>query len=199
MDKEMKTVLVTGGSGFLGINLIRHLRTKGVEHIRVLDIAPFDYHEAKEPWLEFTLGDVRDPATVNKCVSGCDAVVIAADTVVELDGELLGKPGTPERAEEMLSRLSGRAHRVWTGVCVRQGETSLSRSECTQVHFRPLSPEEIRAYIATGEPLDKAGAYGYQGLASLFVERIEGDFFNVMGLPVCALGLMLRRFGVELL
>ena len=131
--------------------------------------------------------------------AGCDAVVIAADTVVELDGELLGKPGTPERAEEMLSRLSGRAHRVWTGVCVRQGETSLSRSECTQVHFRPLSPEEIRAYIATGEPLDKAGAYGYQGLASLFVERIEGDFFNVMGLPVCALGLMLRRFGVELL
>ncbi len=131
--------------------------------------------------------------------AGADAVVIAADTVVELNGELLGKPGTPERAEEMLSRLSGRVHRVWTGVCVRQGETSLSRSECTQVHFRPLSPEEIRAYIATGEPLDKAGAYGYQGLASLFVERIEGDFFNVMGLPVCALGLMLRRFGVELL
>lgn len=131
--------------------------------------------------------------------AGSDAIVIAADTVVELDGELLGKPMTPERAEEMLSRLSGRAHRVWTGVCVRQGDVSLSRSECTAVHFRALSREEIRAYIETGEPLDKAGAYGYQGLASLFVERIEGDFYNVMGLPVCALGLMLREFGAELL
>ena len=78
MNREMKTVLVTGGSGFLGINLIRHLRMKGVERIRVLDIAPFDYPEAKEPWLEFTLGDVRDPAAVNKCVEGCDAVVNTA-------------------------------------------------------------------------------------------------------------------------
>ena len=78
MDRQMKTVLVTGGSGFLGINLIRHLRTKGVERIRVLDIAPFDYPEAKEPWLDFTLGDVRDPAAVNKCVDGCDAVVNTA-------------------------------------------------------------------------------------------------------------------------
>jgi len=78
MSTEIKTVLVTGGSGFLGINLIRHLRTKGVEHIRVLDIAKFDYPEAKEPWLEFTLGDVRDAATVNKCVQGCDAVVNTA-------------------------------------------------------------------------------------------------------------------------
>ena len=78
MDRELKTVLVTGGSGFLGINLIRHLRARGVERIRVLDIAPFDYPEAKEPWLEFTLGDVRDPAAVNKCVAGCDAVVNTA-------------------------------------------------------------------------------------------------------------------------
>ena len=78
MEKEIKTVLVTGGSGFLGINLIRHLRTKGVERIRVLDIAPFDYPEAKAPWLEFTLGDVRDPAAVNTCVEGCDAVVNTA-------------------------------------------------------------------------------------------------------------------------
>ena len=131
--------------------------------------------------------------------AGGDAVVIAADTAVELDGELLGKPGTPRRAEEMLRRLSGRDHRVWTGVCVRQGDRSLSRSECTAVRFRALSREEITAYVATGEPLDKAGAYGYQGLASLFVERIEGDFFNVMGLPLCTLGLMLREFGVELL
>lgn len=128
-----------------------------------------------------------------------DAVVIAADTVVEVDGRILGKPGTPERAEEMLSALSGREHRVWTGVCVREGTLALTRCECTEVRFRELSKEEIRDYVATGEPLDKAGAYGYQGLACLFVDRIEGDYFNVVGLPVCTLGLMLRRFGIELM
>ena len=128
-----------------------------------------------------------------------EAVVIAADTVVEVDGRILGKPGTVERAVEMLTELSGRENRVWTGVCVREGDRVLTRSECTAVHFRKLTEEEIRAYAATGEPLDKAGAYGYQGLACLFVDRIEGDFFNVVGLPVCTLGLMLRRFGIELL
>ena len=128
-----------------------------------------------------------------------EAVILAADTLVELDGTVLGKPGTPERAREMLHALSGKAHRVWSGVCVRQGERILSGSECTAVHFRTLSDEEIEAYIATGEPLDKAGAYGYQGLASLFVERIEGDFFNVVGLPLCRTGEMLRSFGISLL
>ena len=128
-----------------------------------------------------------------------EAVVIAADTVVEVDGRILGKPGTAERAVEMLSELSGRENRVWTGVCVREGDRILTRSECTAVHFRTLTKEEIRAYADTGEPLDKAGAYGYQGLACLFVDRIEGDYFNVVGLPVCTLGLMLRQFGVELL
>ena len=118
------------------------------------------------------------------------AVILAADTLVELDGEVLGKPGTAERAQAMLRELSGREHRVWSGVCIREGE---------RIRFRALSDAEIEAYIATGEPLDKAGAYGYQGLASLFVERIEGDFFNVMGLPVCRVGQMLREFGISLL
>lgn len=127
------------------------------------------------------------------------AVIVAADTVVELDGVILGKPGTAERAERMLAALSGRTHRVWSGVCVLDKERSDCRAECTAVTFRPLTAEEIRAYAATGEPLDKAGAYGYQGLASLFVERIEGDYFNVVGLPLCLLGQMLRPFGVELL
>ena len=103
------------------------------------------------------------------------------------------------RALCALPGISGRENRVWTGVCVREGDRVLTRSECTAVHFRKLTEEEIRAYAATGEPLDKAGAYGYQGLACLFVDRIEGDFFNVVGLPVCTLGLMLRRFGIELL
>ena len=128
-----------------------------------------------------------------------DSVVIAADTVVEIDGEILGKPGTPERAAEMLRRLSGRTHRVWTGVCVRQGERVLSAAEETAVRFHPLTEEEIAAYVATGEPLDKAGAYGYQDRACLFVERIEGDYFNVVGLPMERLGRMLRSFGVSLL
>ena len=127
------------------------------------------------------------------------AVILAADTLVELDGEVLGKPGTAERAQAMLRALSGREHRVWSGVCIREGEKVLAESECTSVHFRALTDAEIHAYIATGEPLDKAGAYGYQGLASLFVERIEGDFFNVMVLPVCRMGQMLREFDISLL
>ena len=103
------------------------------------------------------------------------------------------------RAQAMLRALSGREHRVWSGVCIREGEKVLAESECTSVHFRALTDEEIHAYIATGEPLDKAGAYGYQGLASRFVERSEGDFFNVIGLPGCRMGQMLREFDISLL
>ena len=115
-----------------------------------------------------------------------------------IDYEILPAQGE-ERAQAMLRALSGREHRVWSGVCIREGEKVLAESECTSVHFRALTDAEIHAYIATGEPLDKAGAYGYQGIASLFVERIEGDFFNVMGLPVCRMGQMLREFDISLL
>ena len=166
------------------------------------EVIPARGEEAALPGLtpgETVAALARNKAAEVSVRTGGGALVIAADTVVELDGELLGKPGTPEKAAEMLSRLSGAVNRVWSGVCVMEGERCLTHSECTTVHFRPLTPGEIDAYVATGEPLDKAGGYGYQGLASLFVERIEGDFFNVMGLPVCALGLMLRSFGVELL
>ncbi len=128
-----------------------------------------------------------------------DSVIVAADTVVEIDGEILGKPSGPADAGTMLRRLSGRTHRVWTGVCVRRGDRVLSEAECTAVFFRELEEDEIRAYVATGEPLDKAGAYGYQDRACLFVERIEGDYFNVVGLPMHLLGRMLRAFGVSLL
>ena len=127
------------------------------------------------------------------------AVLIAADTVVEQNGAILGKPADAEEAFRMLSALSGSTHRVWSGLCVREGEKELSRAECTEVVFRELTGEEIRQYIATGEPMDKAGAYGAQGYASLFVEKLEGDFFNVMGLPLCALGNLLKQLGVNLL
>ena len=126
-------------------------------------------------------------------------VIIAADTIVWLEGELLGKPRSEEDAARMLRELSGRSHEVWTGVCVLRGGEKLLGAERTLVRFRRLEESEILAYIATGEPMDKAGAYGAQGLASLFVEGIEGDFFNVMGLPLCRLGKMLGKLGVKLL
>ena len=112
---------------------------------------------------------------------------------------MLGKPRSEDMAKAMLRALSGRSHEVWTGVClIRPGE-ELAEAERTVVSFRALEDREIDAYIATGEPMDKAGAYGAQGLGALFVEGIEGDFFNVMGLPLCRLGLMLKKMGVELL
>ena len=138
-------------------------------------------------------------AEVARTVPDAAAVIVSADTVVEIDGEVLGKPGTPERAAAMLRRLSGRTHRVWTGVCVRRGDERRTDAACTEVRFRSLAEEEIAAYVRTGEPLDKAGAYGYQSLACLFVEEIRGDYFNVVGLPLCLLGQMLRAFGVSLL
>ena len=128
-----------------------------------------------------------------------DAVVIAADTVVCLDDEILGKPADEQDAGRMLRALSGRDHRVFTGVTVARGGRVLSDYEETAVHFRPLSEREIEAYIATGEPMDKAGAYGIQGRAALFVRAIEGDYFNVVGLPLCKLGQMLKELGVELI
>lgn len=126
-------------------------------------------------------------------------VTVGADTLVELCGQRLGKPRDEQDAFRMLRALSGRTHRVWSGLCVVYDGGVLSAAEETAVTFRELTDAEIEAYIRTGEPLDKAGAYGYQGLASLFVERIEGDFFNVMGLPLCRLGQLLKEAGVELL
>ncbi len=131
--------------------------------------------------------------------AGTDDAVVGADTVVVLDGEVLGKPRDAGDARRMLRALSGRSHTVFTGVTVIRGGTTLSHAERTEVFFRPLSDGEIDRYIATGEPMDKAGAYGAQGLASLFVERLDGDFFNVMGLPLCALGKLLKQLGVNLL
>lgn len=128
-----------------------------------------------------------------------DDLIIAADTIVELDGVILGKPDGREDAFRMLRSLSGREHRVFTGVALLRGGELLCDSEMTRVFFRELSDREIHAYIASGEPMDKAGAYGYQGLAGLFVERIEGDYFNVVGLPLCRLGRMLASMGVTLL
>ena len=128
-----------------------------------------------------------------------DTIVIGSDTVVVLDGEILGKPATPRQAEEMLTALSGRSHEVCTGVTVCQGEKVVSQVEVTQVTFRSLTPEEVRRYEQTGEPMDKAGAYGIQGYGALLVEGIQGDYSSVVGLPVCRLGRILLDFGVDCL
>lgn len=128
-----------------------------------------------------------------------DDMIIAADTIVWHEGTVFGKPKSEEDARRMLESLSGACHSVYTGVCIIKDGVCLSRAECTKVRFKELSAEEISAYIATGEPMDKAGAYGIQGKASVFVEGIEGDYFNVMGLPLCRLGKMLNELGVSLL
>lgn len=126
------------------------------------------------------------------------SLILAADTVVCLDGDILGKPGCPEEAAAMLERLSGRSHLVRTGVTLLQDSRRLTEVETTEVLFRSLSPEEIAFYVSSGEPMDKAGAYGIQGMAAVFVSAIRGDYFNVMGLPLCRLSQMLTRFGVRL-
>ena len=126
-----------------------------------------------------------------------EALVIAADTVVAVEGRVLGKPRSKAEAEEMLSLLSGREHRVCTGLSLSQGGRLRTGHEATAVRFRPLTREEIRRYVSTGEPMDKAGAYGIQEYGCLLVEGIVGDYYNVMGLPVCRLGRMLAEFGAD--
>ncbi len=128
---------------------------------------------------------------------GEDDVVIAADTIVVCNGRILGKPKSEAQAAEMLTMLSGQAHQVMTGCTLLRGDRQQTFTEVTDLHFRPLSQGEIRRYVATGEPMDKAGAYGIQGGAALFCTRMEGDYYNVMGLPVCRLWQSLREIAPE--
>ena len=126
-------------------------------------------------------------------------VIVACDTVEALDHRIFGKPHTAEEAEAMLHLLSGRTHSVFSGLTVCRGTAVTSAVERTDVTFRTLSDAEITAYVKSGEPMDKAGAYGIQGLGALLVERIAGDYFNVVGLPLCRLAQMLRPFGIRIL
>lgn len=131
-----------------------------------------------------------------------NAVVIAADTVVSVDGKILGKPADKEKAYLMLKRLSGKVHTVYTGISVIDTKTkkAVSDYEKTNVKFNSLSDKRIAEYINTGEPMDKAGAYGIQGFGALLISGIDGDYFNVMGLPLCKLGrIMYDDFGIDLM
>ena len=124
-----------------------------------------------------------------------NALIISADTIVYLDGEILGKPQNEDDAECMLSKLSGKCHSVFSGICVMDAKTlkSVCAKEETKVFFDKITPEKIKDYVKSGEPLDKAGSYAVQGLGALFVEKIEGDFFNVIGLPVKKLSEILEK------
>ena len=126
-------------------------------------------------------------------------IVIAADTIVVCGSRVLGKPNSEEEAKAMLRLLSGRDHQVMTGVTVLRADRVETITEVTDIHFRTLSDREIDAYVRSGEPMDKAGAYGIQGGAALFAEKMVGDYYNVMGLPVCRLWQLLSAIAPELL
>ena len=176
------------------------------ELLRRIGIADFDVRvpEADETFPEgLTPPEVvayisREKAEAAAALCGPEDIVITADTMVFLDQARLGKPRDEAHALEMLTALQGRKHTVCTGVSVCRGTRRLTETESTDVFFRPAAEAELRRYIATGEPMDKAGAYGVQGRGALLVERLEGDFFNVMGLPVLRLARMLERFGVQI-
>jgi septum formation protein len=121
--------------------------------------------------------------------------VLAADTTLEFDGEIIGKPVDAADAEAILHRLSGQTHRVLTGVAVADAERCIFILSVSEVSFRVLSDDEIRHYVLSGEPMDKAGAYGIQGRAGLFVAHITGSYTGIMGLPVCETGELLKQFG----
>ena len=134
--------------------------------------------------------------------SGENTIVIGADTVVSIDGEILGKPNDEIEAKDMLLTLSGRINTVYTGLAVIETQSGKEVSDfvSTGVKFRNLSEKEIENYIRSGEPMDKAGAYGIQKIGGLFVESINGDYFNVVGLPLCRLGEILsEEFGINLI
>lgn len=126
-------------------------------------------------------------------------LIVSADTIVTVEGKVLGKPHSEQEAKAMLRSLSGRSHTVMTAICLCRDGVTQTHVEETQVVFKPLSDAEIEAYIATGSPMDKAGAYGIQDGAAVFVEGLRGDYYNVMGLPLCALVKRLREHGVPVL
>ena len=181
-----------------------HILEKAQELLRRIGVAEFDVRVPEvEEYFPAGLTPEETVCYISReksqaVASDADEIVITADTMVFLDDKKLGKPADEAQALAMLTALQGRHHTVCTGVTVRQGQRMLTRAQSTHVYFRPASEAELRAYIATGEPMDKAGAYGVQSLGALLVERIDGDFYNVMGLPVEKLGQCLtKHFGVR--
>ena len=167
------------------------------------EVDPSDYDEKIEPGLgprelakKISRGKAETVARRHK-----NAIVIGADTFIVLGNRILGKPHTADEARKMLEAISGKPHLVITGFCVIGSDTgkTISGSAETIVFVKKLTPKEIDAYVKSGEPLDKAGAYAIQGLGAVIVERIEGDYFNVIGLPLSALAEALQEFGIKVL
>ena len=167
------------------------------------EVEPSNYKEDINSWLEphelareVSLKKAEVVASKHK-----NAIVIAADTFIVFEGEILGKPGTGAEARKMLRTISGKSHSVITGFSIidTAKNKKLSRSVETKVHIRKLTLAEIDTYVKSKEPLDKAGAYAIQGLGAVFVESIEGDYYNVIGLPLCSLTEALKEFGINIL
>ena len=165
------------------------------------DIITADIDETMDPTLPV------DAAVAEVCRKKAEAVgaghpgrlIVAADTIVVVDEQKLGKPRSADEARQMLRTLSGRSHTVMTAFCLAKGDRFETHVEKTNLRFRDLTDGEINAYVATGSPMDKAGAYGIQDQAAIFVEALDGDYYNVMGLPLCSLTKCLRHWGVTIL
>ena len=157
--------------------------------VRAADID--ESHRSGESPVEYSSRLAREKALAVDAAP--EETVLGADTIVLLEGEIMGKPRDREDAVRMLSALAGCRHDVITGVCLRKGSEILTDSATTAVWFGPMSAAEIAGYVASGEPMDKAGAYGIQGLASRYIERIDGSYANVVGLPVALVSRMLER------
>jgi len=157
------------------------VRVAGVDETPLADEAPAEYVRRLAAW------------KAEAVEATADEVVLGADTTVVVDGEMLAKPDDETDARRMLRLLSGRRHEVITGICLRRNGRSVCDHATTAVWFTAMSEDEIAEYAASGEPLDKAGAYAIQGLASKFIERVEGEYFNVVGLPVALVYRHLKR------
>ena len=172
------------------------LQTMGIEHFEVRPASgPETLPAAGASPAETVKAICAGKAAEAARTAAPDDIVIAADTLVFLDGKPLGKPADQADARRMLRALSGRTHTVWTGVAVSKNGRTDIRAVGTEVRFRPMTDAEIDSYVATGEPMDKAGAYGIQGRGCVYIEGIRGDYFNVMGLPVSTLYTMLQAAG----
>jgi len=171
-------------------------------------LPPRDDAEVNEDWLPGETPDAYVQRVARaKAEFGADLIarrgivarpVLAADTTLDVDGEVIGKPRGEADAEAILARLSGRSHRVLTAIAMARGERVEHRLSVSEVRFRPIGADEIRRYVQSGEPMDKAGAYGIQGRAAMFVEDIRGSHSGIVGLPLCETALLLREFGYPL-
>jgi len=187
----MNIVLASGSPRRLEL-----LKMIGLEDFRVIaDTSDEELSPGLSPEEQVCRLSLQKAQNVGRLCGG-DDIIIAADTLVYLGDKPLGKPDSESDAIMMLTELSGRMHSVYTGVTVIKGDKQMTAAERTDVYFRDVTGKEIAAYVKTGEPMDKAGSYAAQGRAAIFIERIDGEFFNVMGLPLCRLVTMLKEFNV---